>query len=205
MKNNYHNNSKKKKLYNSHYEILSSFQAGRLINQDKYTIIYYTQHNELPYITEIKSAKEPFIYKRDLINFANAMGIPINNSYKKEYENVLEDYPDILYSEDIQEILDLKNNGIAFHIMKNNEDMNYKFKGNIIYVSKDDFKKFMWNHRRVFYQQPEYPSIEEYTDPKNLYNQDIPIPNAKDIIQPFKFVKSVNKENYLDNISLKEK
>jgi len=138
------------KMVNVEKDILSVWDASLLLGTNKDMIRSLINNGFIIYIGNIRSLKNCFIFKRDLINYAeqNGIDIPCKN-YSLGYTDIFQNYPDILTADHIKEIFDLFKSGNVFYICQNNIDLPYSIddKGNI-FIKKNLFINYLILHRR---------------------------------------------------------
>lgn len=183
------------KFYNDpDYDILSIYQVAKLLNVDKNDIYDYVNHMELIIVKDILYTKRWYIFRRDLINFVSyILNRKIETVYTRYYKDALPYYGDTLYLENIKSILDLPNIECTRDIVINNGDLYPSYRNNNLTVSKYNFLRFMWWHRR-FIPNPRIknkitccPNPDIYFNPINLFEPrvDAFIPASEKIKNPF--------------------
>lgn len=193
---------------NINNDLLSIYHVAKILKIAKKEVYYFIDNTGMIFVRDIIGTKRWYIYRRDLINFLSyVLDYRPNMSYNRYYGDILPEYNNILYPYDIKNILDLEYLSDAYDIMRNNADLNCKISSRGgIYVTKLDFMKFMWLHRR-FIPGPEikkkivfYPSIEIYSDPEYIFDprMDSFIPESKSIVNPFIYVNNTYQRSYFD-------
>lgn len=151
----YFDNNNKYILMNdnsSKREIITLKTASIMIDRDIEDIKAYISSGLLMYIKGIIGVKRIFLFKRDFINYAAYIlkaNVDNLSNYYNSYDDILSEYPNKLYKEDIQYILYFKNNFDTEKIMKLNMNCKYDTNGRI-YADKIEFIELLKRYRRTY-------------------------------------------------------